>query len=223
MLRNLEGEWLNERYIDQLKRSRSLTLASEEKNPAIQIHEENGRYYLREIIAFHESIETRIEDMIPEGQNTWRLALEPIEDATEILVHNFSVERKNCQESLCRKLRILLTNDVDAAFEKVEKGIKAFQSSIVISGQYYDNIGNLFGFEDSGRAVWFGEPVWFEIFSDQEIGCDLLSIYYHEKDRGRSDLFFFRNEGGVIKIFRLERNNPACEEKDNLYLALVRR
>ncbi len=172
------GEWLNKKYIDKLKATKSPRLAVNGiVEDSFSIKKKQGEYLLMVIYNFHEGGSyfkvTGLKQTTKKG--VYNLIVQ-VPDYTSEKNNKFTLIKKNSSDE------ILWTYESDHqkiknTFIRVEPSVSVFVNRILLVGEYIDNKGRKFLFTESGKAIWPDNKFRYEIildYVDSPAPCDFL-------------------------------------------------
>jgi hypothetical protein len=198
-LDSLQGDWLNQTYIENLIRTRSPRESVGGLTTAFKIQKVDSLFYWTQIFDFHESLSLeilRIESMAQ--KNTYLIEHDGQTPETRDLFtfqHPKSVDELAWihQQGEKKETQIFLRSKL---------GLEQYINQIALAGDYVDAMGRRFIFHKSGEAQWPDRSFKYNIVLDGEgLNCDCFTIADEKEWKG----YGFRWTRNRLMIFDLTR------------------
>lgn len=156
--RDLEGLWVNTRYVEALKATRSPLDAARKAPPIVVKVEKKGPSYPMLRTDFDRAVLLRIIDVQPEDKpGAFRVVLAE-DDMRPVLsseVTTISFRGRKAEQERFSALAIaepIFGRKKFQDFQRVEEGIAPLVNEVVIAGSYKDASGAVFSFSRTGEA-----------------------------------------------------------------------
>lgn len=234
-LENLQGEWLNKKYVEVLQSTKSPREAINGiYYPAFKILNENGLYRWAQIYNFHEGITFNIIGLNPTPESSlYQILFEPIYEPetpknykrstytdTFIILGGKPVQEI---EWIFEPTDFYFSVELPIPFVRVEPNINEYINRLVIAGTYMDEHGRKFVFKESGEAEFPEKSFKYKVMPSRGFSdCDYFYIPSEKDKKGISKSYGFEWNNNRLLLYNLhyysERSDMREREKEPLYV-----
>ena len=217
---DLEGVWMNDAYVKQLRKLRMPHLAAKKAKPVVIAIKREGNVYPYLVTDFTEAALMVVLALEPDIKpDSYRLVLgkknvpTSASDATYVWFKG-----KRDHDHKFRELEFkepFLMKNKWADFEHVGMQLGPVMNSIVLSGKYKDDKGRDWSFSDDGQAVFPDKTFYFEVsINDKKARCEYLEAEDLAAPDGKS-YYGYAWKGGKLQLFNaeLKKNGVRCNSK----------
>jgi len=224
-IRDLEGVWMNEAYLNELRATRMPHQSAKKQRPVVIVIKREGRVYPFVSTDFEKAALMIVLDVEPDLEpGSYRLVLgaknapTPSDEAKYVL---FQGERNANQtfDKLAIK-ELFITKGQWANYDRVGLELGPAVNSIVLTGTYKDRKGREWSFADNGKASFPDKTFYYELsLNDKTAKCE----YFEAEDLQSADgkrLYGYRWKRGELQLYNtsLKRDNVHCESTPFAYL-----
>ena len=217
-LRDIEGIWINEQYMNALKLLRSPHAAAKKAAPVVIAIKREGRAVPIVVTDFNKASIQAVLDVEPDGKpGSYRLVVAPDDkpvSSNEVKYIPFQGAR-NAQGGF-DKLRVAEPTFMKGKWSDylhLPGELSPSLNRIVIAGTYKDEKGRTWEFTDAGEARWPDQKFIYELsLNDPTAGCEYLQTE-DIRDGGEKKRFGYAWKSGKLSIFpaRLAGKKVMCE------------
>lgn len=217
---DLEGVWMNDAYVKQLRKLRMPHQAVKKARPVVIAIKRDGNVYPYLVTDFDEAALMVVLALEPDMKpNSYRLVLgkkNAPTSASEATYVWFKGHRD--ADHKFRELEFkepFLMKGKWADYKHVGMQLGPVMNSIVLSGKYKDEKGRDWSFSDDGHAVFPDKKFYFEIsINDKKARCEYLEAEDLTAPEGKS-YYGYAWKGGKLQLFhaRLKKDRVRCNSK----------
>jgi len=217
---DLEGVWMNDAYVKQLRKLRMPHQAAKKAKPVVIAIKREGNVYPYLVTDFTEAALMVVLALEPDIKpDSYRLvrgkknAPTSASDATYVWFKG-----KRDHDHKFRELEFkepFLMKNKWADFEHVGMQLGPVMNSIVLSGKYKDDKGRDWSFSDEGQAVFPDKTFYFEVsINDKKARCEYLEAEDLDAPDGKS-YYGYVWKAGKLQLFNaeLKKNRVRCDSK----------
>jgi len=200
----LEGDWLNSAFVEEITRTRqsphegSRSIAPE----AMQFGRRGGALTLR-ISNFHEAQDARIRALERGTDGGWRIETEGARSSFE-----FVVQQSDSRRELSGAI---LSSAGPQSFVHLPEGIESFVNGATIAGAYQDGNGSSrIVFRTDGTLDWKGREHRYEVRLDRsELGCSAIRLWPALDDAAPEGWIGYRWRSGRLSLLPIRLDDGA--------------
>lgn len=219
-IKDIEGIWINEQYLQVLSQVKSPHAAARKTPPLVIAIKKEGRAWPIVVTDFNKASMQTVVDLEPDARpGNWRLVVGPSNgpvSSSDVKYIPFQGTR-NPQGGF-ERLRI-----AEPTFLKGKWGeflplpgeLSPSINRIVIAGKYKDAQGREWVFAESGEATWPDQKFFYELsLNDPGASCDYLQTE-DLRDGDDKKRFGYAWNAGKLSVFaaRLSGKKVVCEAK----------
>ncbi|NIO42027.1 MAG: hypothetical protein GTO41_18795 [Burkholderiales bacterium] len=219
-IRDLEGIWMNQSYVEALKSSRMPHKVAKKVAPALIAIKRQGRAYPYLATDFDKAAFMMILALEPDNKpDSYRLVLgeknEPT-SAADVTYIWFKGQRD--ADHKFRKLmfkEVFIMKGKWADFEWVGMDLGPVMNGIVLAGRYKDEDGREWVFSEEGTAKFPEKSFYYELsINDKDARCEYLEAEDLQSPEGKS-FYGYAWKQGKLQLFRAETKNDRvrCDAK----------
>lgn len=216
----LEGIWMNDAYIKELRKARMPHQAAKKASPAVIAITRQGRAYPYVATDFEKAAFKMILALEPDIKpDSYRLVLgeknEPT-SAADVTYIWFKGQRD--ADRKFRKLafqEVFVMNGKWADYEHVGMQLGPVMNSIVLAGRYKDRGGREWSFTEEGQATFPDKSFYYELsINDKKARCEYFEAEDLDAPEGIT-YYGYAWKAGNLQLFRAEMKNDRvrCEAK----------
>jgi len=219
-INELEGIWMNDAYVKQLKKTRMPHKAAKENRPVVIAIKRDGRVYPYLATDFEQAALMVVLAVEPDVKpNSYRLVLgeknapTSSADATYVWFRGQRDPDHKFRELAFKET--FLMKGKWANYEHVGMQLGPVMNSIVLSGSYKDSDGRDWSFSDEGEAVFPDKKFYYEIsINDKKAQCEYLEAEDLTAPDGKS-YYGYAWKSGKLQLFHaeLKKDRVRCNSK----------
>lgn len=219
-IHDLEGLWMNEDYVRELRKTRMPHKAAKKQKPVLIAIKREGRVFPYLATDFDKAAFMFILDVEPDMKpDSYRLVLAKKNQPTSSSEAEYIWFKG--QRDADRKFRRLafkeefVMNGKWANYEHVGMELGPVINGIVLAGRYRDQDGREWAFTEQGQATLPDKSFYFELsINDQKAGCDYIEAEDLASADGKS-YYGYAWKGGKLQVFRaaVKKDRVRCEAK----------
>ena len=217
---DLEGIWMNDAYIEVLRKTRMPHQAAKKASPAVIAITRQGRAYPYVATDFDRAVFMMILAVEPDVKpDSYRLVLaeknEPTSSAD--VTYIWFKGQRNVDRKF-RKLafqEVLIMDGKWANYEHVGTELGPVMNGMVLAGSYKDSGGREWKFTENGQATFPDKSFYFELsINDRKARCEYFEAEDLDAPEGIT-YYGYAWKAGKLQLFRAEMKNDSvrCEAK----------
>lgn len=205
----LEGEWLNERYINNLKLTKSpIKSLSGVSEVHFEIKKKPQGYEWFTVYNFHEGSPFKLITALQElpEKSSYQLVLKKDDPGNYYI--NDDTFYKFTTDPKTKLSKITYANEgKQVVFVKLDKTVNHFVNNLVLAGKYQDSKGFIYQFNADGTAKWPGKQFKYEINLDPFFNKYDYFRLVDDKEQGKHKLYCFEQKGKQLYLYRAKEND----------------
>jgi hypothetical protein len=214
LLARLEGTWVNENYLNNLKELRAPIKAINKIGyPVFYIRKDKNQYVFNAVVEFHQGIGWIITDLI-------RLSKEKFYEFK--LDNGRTIQFNVIDENQVKINRIsIIDKDNKTIFVRIydkEQEIQEYVNNMILAGEYKDSSGKLYRFKNNNIAQWPNRTFEYRLNLDPVFN----QFDYFETKEKQSEIFGFEFVEGDLYIFKTKSrvNTEGLDKETKPFLIL---
>jgi hypothetical protein len=217
-IHDLEGIWMNEAYLKELRESRMPHQSAKKQRPVVIAIKREGRVYPFVSTDFQKAALMVVLDVEPDLEpGSYRLVLgnknEPTssEEAKYVWFKGARNADNRFDKLAIKELFIMKGKWAD--YERVGLELGPAVNSIVLTGNYKDRKGREWSFTDKGKASFPDKTFYYELsLNDKSAKCE----YFEAEDMEAADgtrLYGYRWKRGELQLYdaSVRKDRVRCE------------
>jgi hypothetical protein len=217
-LRDLEGIWMNEAYLKELRATRMPHQSAKKQRPVVIAIKREGRVYPFVSTDFEKAALMVVLDVEPDLEpGSYRLVLgkknEPTSsDEASYVYFKGTRNADNKFDKLAIK-ELFIMKGQWADYERVGLELGPAVNNIVLTGKYKDRKGREWAFADNGKASFPDKTFYYELsLNDKTAKCE----YFEAEDLESADgkrFYGYRWKRGVLQLYdaTVRKDRVRCE------------
>lgn len=224
-IHDLEGIWMNEAYLKELRASRMPHQAATKQRPVVVAIKREGRVYPFVSTDFEKAALMVVLDVEPDTEpGSYRLVLgkknEPTSSDDAKFVRFQGARNADNQFDKLAIKELFMMNGKWADYERVGLELGPAVNRIVLTGKYKDRRGRDWAFADNGKASFPDKTFYYELsLNDKTAKCEYLEAEDLESPDGKR-FYGYRWKRGELQLFNAKVTNDRirCETAPFAYL-----
>lgn len=219
-MRDLEGIWVNQDYVDALKKAKTPHAVARKTEPVVIAIRREGRSFPMVITNFDRAAVQAALDVEPDKKpNSWRVVMAPDDQpisSNKVKFLWFRGARNAAGKFERLEMAELFFNKGKwAEFVRVGDAIGPFVNGAVIAGHYTDQQGKAWEFSETGEAYSPDQTFHYELsLNDRRADCE----YIEGEDLKAADgirRIGFAWKGDALELYeaKLAKKRVRCESK----------
>ena len=217
-VRDLEGIWMNDAYLKELRKTRMPHASAKKQRPVVVAIKREGRVYPFVSTDFEKVALMVVLDVEPDVKpGSYRLVLakenKPTSsDEAKYVWFKGTRNADNVFDRLAIK-ELFMMNGQWANYERVGLELGPAVNSIVLTGNYKDREGREWSFTDEGKASFPDKTFYYELsLNDKTANCE----YFEAEDLTTADgkrFYGYRWNGGELQLYdaTVRKDRVRCE------------
>ena len=217
-IRDLEGIWMNEAYLKELRATRMPHQSAKKQRPVVIAIKREGRVYPFVSTDFEKAALMVILDVEPDLEpGSYRLVLgkknEPTSsDEASYVYFKGTRNADNRFDKLAIK-ELFIMKGQWADYERVGLELGPAVNNIVLTGKYKDRKGREWAFADNGKASFPDKTFYYELsLNDKTAKCE----YFEAEDLESADgkrFYGYRWKRGELQLYdaTVRKDRVRCE------------
>ncbi len=224
-IRDLEGIWMNEAYLKELRATRMPHQSAKKQRPVVIAIKREGRVYPFVSTDFEKAALMVILDVEPDLEpGSYRLVLgkknEPTssDDASYVYFKGTRNADNRFDKLAIKELFIMKGQWAD--YERVGLELGPAVNNIVLTGKYKDRKGREWAFADNGKASFPDKTFYYELsLNDKTAKCEYFEAEDLESLDGKR-FYGYRWKRGVLQLYNAKVKNDRirCESTPFAFL-----
>ncbi|MFN0317897.1 MAG: hypothetical protein ACKVQA_22960 [Burkholderiales bacterium] len=220
-IKDVEGIWMAQQYMNALKATRSPRAAARKSQPiVIQLKKENGIYPILTTNFRSAVLEFMIEIEPDKKPQSWRFVTsksEGIVSSSDVIYSYFTGKRAmtGTFETLSLK-EPHFAKRKSTQFARLGEPLEVFVNKNTVAGKYKDEEGKPYEFSSGGEATFPDRKFVYEVLLDTtQANCDVLTSH-HEKEPEGKERIGFAAKGEKLYLYKAQspsKNVWSCEPK----------
>lgn len=227
-IRDLEGVWMNETYLEELRKTRMPHQSAKKQRPVVIAIKREGRVYPYVSTDFEKAALMIVLDVEPDlDPGSYRLVLgaknapTSSEEAKYVLFKGARNADQNFDKLAIKELFIM--KGQWANYVRVGLELGPAVNGIVLSGNYKDRKGRDWSFTDNGKASFPDKSFYYELsLNDKTAKCEYFEAEDLETPDGKR-LFGYRWKRDELELYdaKVTNDRVRCEATPFAFLKPV--
>lgn len=224
-IRDLEGIWMNEAYLKELRATRMPHQSAKKQRPVVIAIKRDGRVYPFVSTDFEKAALMVVLDVEPDlDPGSYRLVLgaknapTPSSEAKYVLFRGTRNANNKFDRLEIKELFIM--KGQWAYYERVGLELGPAVNRIVLTGKYKDRKGREYSFADNGKASFPDKNFYYELsLNDKTAKCEYLEAEDLESPDGKR-LYGYRWKRGELQLYdaKVRKDKVRCESTPFAFL-----
>ena len=220
-IKDVEGIWMAQQYMNALKATRSPRAAARKSQPiVIQLKKENWIYPILTTNFRSAVLQFMIEIEPDKKPQSWRFVTaktEGIVSSSDVIYSYFTGKRgmTGAFETLSLK-EPHFAQRKSTLFARLAEPLEVFVNKNTVAGKYEDEDGKPYEFSGEGDAMFPDRKFAYEVLLDTaQASCDVLTSH-HEKEPEGKERIGFAAKGDKLLLYKtqsLSKGTWRCEAK----------
>jgi hypothetical protein len=219
-LRDIEGIWINEQYLQALTALRAPHAAARKVSPVVIALKREGRAFPIVVTDFNKASLQTVLDIEPDVKpGSYRLAVgagdRPMTSKEVKYIYIQGSRNVQGKFDRLRVAEIFLMKGKWADYTRLPGEISPYLNRLVLAGRYKDQQGHSWEFGESGEARWPGQTFVYELsMNDPGAACEYLQTE-DLKEGTDNKRFGYAWKNGKLSIYpaRLVNKKVRCDAK----------